>query len=224
MRTRLLSVLALAGGLAVALSGCFAFPPLDRTRDDLSPTQQRWYDAFDFLAEQTTPWEVVCLVPLSEGADLGRMEPFEFHSFSDREEWEPYLYPPRDEQVEEEIAAKGRVCTVNVPTSVPYVIEEIHAFLEPLGLYFGDDDVPPGLAYTEIAYAGSGPDDRDIIFFDDPGLWGAAVALSSVRDARGNPIARDGDTGEIVQPATDEQAEQWLAAVGPLLDWYRYPD
>lgn len=221
MRTGISSALALTCGLALVLTGCSARPAPGASSDPPSPALQRWYDAQTFLAEQTTSWEVVCTNLLDEGADPSSLEPFEFLSFTDREQWEPFVFPPAGRRDEEEVLALGRTCAINVPMTVPFVLEEIQAFLEPLGLYVGDGDAPSGLKHADIVDPRQGAGNLTTIYVERPGLWGAAIALASVRDAEGNPVARD-ESGNALEPETDEQAVRWLGAVRSLLDWYGY--
>lgn len=212
-------ILSLALGSAV-LAGCSAATPTASSSASAatsssvpkSPMEQ-WSSAYAFLSSQTKPTELGCSFLHSSG---GQMEPApqpaQFYSFSDTARWTDHRITRNDPRP----SGTFEECEATVPTTVPYG-PKIEDFLNPLGLTFDGANPAPGLKSIEIAYAGQNASDPDIIYRDKPGLFGLEMALQQLGHT---PFK--GSTSEIIQPATDAAATQYLQYAKPLLDWYGY--
>lgn len=214
------TAVALLGTIALVLTGCsvpqHSPEPTAEETTVAKPAVERWSEALEFMSEVTTQAEVVCGTP---GPDLQTpaVVPFSFHAFADRSEWEPFLVPPRTGRDWNAVIAKGQVCSVVVPTTVPYTDANVEGFLNPLGLSLMDSSASSGLTFTEIYYAGAFAEDPDIVYSETPGLWALYISLGPIR-------AEALNGSEIIPPTTEEQAERWLTFAQPALDWFDYTE
>lgn len=211
------SVLAAILTTLALLSGCGDEQPAAQKSQSPAPTSpsasatpsasamEGWAAAAAFLKRQKRAPEIVCQYTSTTG-------PVEFYSFDAQgPKWRPYLASRHDPDFKK----RTRICTVNVPTSVPYTEAGIEGFLNPMGFRFMSDPHDKRLKAVEISYAGANADDPDMVFANTPGLWGAKMALGRAKGvdfSHGFPLPRD-----------EKQAAAFLKATAPLLKWYDYP-
>lgn len=174
----------------------------------------RWDRAYSFLGAQTRPTEIVCLWAKTSAGSLSPVpRPARFYSFSDPAAWKKHIVTRDD------LPATGTYedCEATVPTTVPYG-PAIESFLSQFGLTFGTDpNRAAGLTPIEIAYAGQNASDPDIIYHDQPGLFGLRLALAPLGEGPFEP-----GSSKIIQPTDDATAERYLRFAAPLLSWYGY--
>lgn len=180
-----------------------------------APAVAQWEKAYAFLGAQAKPTEMVCSwFDGMAGHVSPAQRPALFYNFSDRNRWRAHLITRADR------TPRGlfEACGATVPNSVPYTPADIENFLRPFGLVFVADRYrAAGLIPTEIAYAGQSPSDPDIVYADEPGLFGLRLALSQLGTAAFKP-----GTTSIVQPADAATAALYLRYTKPLLDWYGF--
>src|SRR4051812_21821091 len=138
------------------------------------PTLDRWDAAYSYLSTQTKATEIVCTWSKATGARPAPVpRPASFSSFSGSSAWRKHLITrngPFPKGVFED-------CIATVPTTVSCG-PGIETFLGQFGLTFVADEVRSAdLTPIEIAYAGQNAEDPDIIYRDEPGLFGLRIAL-----------------------------------------------
>ena len=197
---------------SMALTACGSSSSSQNTPTPTASALEQWNASYAFLASQSKPTEIFCSW-LTDSGNKPAPRPALFYDFSDRDAWKTHLLTRNDP------TPKGifEECQATVPTTVPYG-PDIETFLKPLGLSFAaDPDRPAGLAPIEIAYAGQDPSDPDIIYRDEPGLFGLDIALHQIG---GSPF--EPGTSKIIKPTDEETAVTYLKYAKPLLDWYGY--
>lgn len=190
-----------------------ATPPSSTAAQGQSPLH-RWKKACAYLKAQSKPTEIVCnWLTASGGTPTAVPRPAVFYSFSDRAAWKDHLITRNDP------LPKGTFeeCAATVPTTVPYG-PAIDSFLRRFGLTFvADSNGTPGLTPIEIAYAGQDANDPDMIYHDEPGLFGLKMALAQLGRTPFEP-----GTSKIIQPAEGKTAARYWKYALPLLRWYGY--
>lgn len=215
-RHRAAATIAATAAIAALLSGCSSSDvALTSSKTSSAPTASaldRWNRAYSYLKVQTKPTEIVCTWLKSGGTKfVPYPRPVRFYNFADSAAWKMHIvtrYDPLPTHTFED-------CSATVPTAVPYG-PAIETFLSRYGLTFGPQG-PTGLTAIEIAYAGQNSSDPDIIYHDEPGLFGLRLALTPLGQA---PF--EAGTSKIVQPTDEATATRYLRYAKPLLAWYGY--
>jgi hypothetical protein len=215
-----IAVASIVTAAALGLAGCTSSSavPMSMTTPKPPPKSalEQWKSAYQFLSAQKKPTEINCLWinVAADGTKAAAQRPVEFYSFADSADWKSHTITRFDAYP----VGSDETCEANVPTTVPYG-PAIESFLNPLGLTFWHGQHhAAGLTLIEIAYAGQNSSDPDIIYFNQPGLFGLRIALT--------PLATSGafvsNTSKIVQPTDDATAAKYLKYAKPLLAWYGY--